>query len=438
VQKLFEKIGEIWTDMATNIIDPIATALSGLTGKGSEAIPVFAILGKVVDVIGMVLGTVSRIIGGTTGAIINLVSSIWESLVLIQKIDAYMKGGMTQALWDDMTAQADKAGKSWETFGNSVKDTVTGVTEYGKSALNDLLFGANDTGAGFENAFKEAGDGVRAGMLDMGKEIQETMKTVGEDSAGAASQVTKSWQETFAELSADLDRATQEFGVGSMQWQASFAAVVKHVEAGMQGIFDTVNSVWGAISGVLSQANKNQMTELDKQYEAQKAQIEATVTDEEAKTEALATLDAKYEAEKKKLQREAFEVERAGNILSTIMNTAVGVTNALATVPWPFNFIVAGIIGGLGAVQTALVASQVNPYANGGVAHGWSLVGEQGPELMNVGSPSRILPADETAAALGGAGDTNVNFYGDVNTELDVARIMQLAGAAYNAKRKGA
>jgi hypothetical protein len=39
-------------------------------------------------------------------------------------------------------------------------------------------------------------------------------------------------------------------------------------------------------------------------------------------------------------------------------------------------------------------------YAAGGVAQGWSWVGEHGPELMNVGSPSRVLSHKESLAAL--------------------------------------
>ncbi|MBE0629036.1 MAG: hypothetical protein IH603_05405, partial [Burkholderia vietnamiensis] len=41
-------------------------------------------------------------------------------------------------------------------------------------------------------------------------------------------------------------------------------------------------------------------------------------------------------------------------------------------------------------------------HADGGVASGWSIVGEQGPELVNFGSPGRVYTADQTNAALGG------------------------------------
>jgi hypothetical protein len=51
---------------------------------------------------------------------------------------------------------------------------------------------------------------------------------------------------------------------------------------------------------------------------------------------------------------------------------------------------------------TATLAA-IPGHAGGGVASGWSIVGEKGPELVNFGSPGRVYTADQTRAALGGA-----------------------------------
>lgn len=49
------------------------------------------------------------------------------------------------------------------------------------------------------------------------------------------------------------------------------------------------------------------------------------------------------------------------------------------------------------------------PHAKGGIASGWALVGEEGPELVNFTNPGRVYTAEQTAAALGGKGNpTNV------------------------------
>ena len=55
------------------------------------------------------------------------------------------------------------------------------------------------------------------------------------------------------------------------------------------------------------------------------------------------------------------------------------------------------------------VLSTLPPFANGGVANGWALVGEEGPELVNFSQPGRVYTAEQTAAALNGvAGSANV------------------------------
>lgn len=47
----------------------------------------------------------------------------------------------------------------------------------------------------------------------------------------------------------------------------------------------------------------------------------------------------------------------------------------------------------------------VGQFAKGGLARGWAVVGEEGPELVNFTTPGRVYTASQTAAALGGAGE---------------------------------
>jgi hypothetical protein len=63
-----------------------------------------------------------------------------------------------------------------------------------------------------------------------------------------------------------------------------------------------------------------------------------------------------------------------------------------------------------------LFRSIVPAHAGGGIASGWSLVGEQGPELAHFGSPARIYTADQTRAALYGGGGA-VQSVGGVSEE---------------------
>jgi hypothetical protein len=91
--------------------------------------------------------------------------------------------------------------------------------------------------------------------------------------------------------------------------------------------------------------------------------------------------------------KKAFQLQKALNISMAIMNTAKGVTNALGSVPFPFNLAVAGLIGAAGAVQIGAIASQ--QYSGrrfgGPVSNNDSyIVGENGPELFTPGATGRI------------------------------------------------
>ena len=74
-------------------------------------------------------------------------------------------------------------------------------------------------------------------------------------------------------------------------------------------------------------------------------------------------------------EAKARKVELATQMVMGIANTAQGVTKALATFAPPLSFVMAGIVGAMGAIQTALIAAQiakVKPvkYAEGGIISG--------------------------------------------------------------------
>lgn len=52
----------------------------------------------------------------------------------------------------------------------------------------------------------------------------------------------------------------------------------------------------------------------------------------------------------------------------------------------------------------ATPAVSVGAFAGGGIADGWAIVGEKGPELVNFDQPGRVYTAEQTAKALNGSG----------------------------------
>lgn len=99
----------------------------------------------------------------------------------------------------------------------------------------------------------------------------------------------------------------------------------------------------------------------------------------------------------------------------------------------PLGGILGGVIGGIGGIfgggtsfsagVTALAAPSIptpswvaglSGFAGGGIADGWAVVGERGPELAHFGSPSRVLSNADSARALGGGMQVSQNFTFDM------------------------
>jgi len=141
-----------------------------------------------------------------------------------------------------------------------------------------------------------------------------------------------------------------------------------------------------------------------------------------------------------KNNKKAFELNKALATAEAIVNTAQGVTKALASA----NYVQAILIGAMGAVQIATIQSQqYQGRAMGGpVQEGRPyLVGEQGPELMIPGTGGMIVPNKD----LGGR-QTVINFNITANDTTDFDKllvkrrglIVGLINNALNEKGQGA
>lgn len=101
-----------------------------------------------------------------------------------------------------------------------------------------------------------------------------------------------------------------------------------------------------------------------------------------------------------KMAMEMYVVKPLFNWLGGILNPAgksIGIGNV--SVPG-FSIKPLGAAFGIGDMS-------VGAHAKGGIAHGWSLVGEEGPELIDAVTPGRVYTAKQTREALAG-GPQNV------------------------------
>jgi hypothetical protein len=61
-----------------------------------------------------------------------------------------------------------------------------------------------------------------------------------------------------------------------------------------------------------------------------------------------------------------FPKQKGAAIAAAVINTAVGITKALSEVPWPWNWVQAGLIAAQGVAQIAAIRS-ANPSGSGSV-----------------------------------------------------------------------
>lgn len=149
-------------------------------------------------------------------------------------------------------------------------------------------------------------------------------------------------------------------------WQASWNNALEHIKNTQFDQLETIKSGWDDITGTITNFGQNMLTEQKSFSERCK--------------------------------------DLYNDLANSIMNTMMKVIMQGLVMK-----SVMGIFGMGGGSNIAFTSSAgwnpgyVTPkYAQGGIASGWSIVGERGPELVNFTSPGRVYTAEQTAAALSG------------------------------------
>tara|TARA_R110000803_G_scaffold102638_8_gene170750 strand:- start:1018 stop:3186 length:2169 start_codon:yes stop_codon:yes gene_type:complete len=159
----------------------------------------------------------------------------------------------------------------------------------------------------------------------------------------------------------------------------------------------------GRLTSIHAMSIQNQMAGIDAKQAKEREAMEASG----AGREALAELDKKHDKERAKIQSKAAKQNQLLGMANAAVNTAVGVTKALAT----GGPVLAAIVAAIGATEIGVIASTPIPaFASGGITAGGSvMVGERGAERVDLPAGSRITPNH----ALGGDGELMATVSGD-------------------------
>lgn len=213
----------------------------------------------------------------------------------------------------------------------------------------------------------------------------------------------------------DLENINKKIAQSSIQASED---VVTNWEDGLSRISDrfaAFGDVANQISGTLSSFFQNRIDEIeieiekiDEEKEAQLAALDEMTLSEEEREKRKEVIEKRAEKQKeqlekkkKKEQRKQAIIERTNNLIQAAVNTSLAVINALQTKPTPLGIALASIVGTMGTIQTAFIASQPIPqYAKGTQNHpgGPAIVGDAGKKELVI-TPKKeyfVTPAKPT------------------------------------------
>lgn len=186
--------------------------------------------------------------------------------------------------------------------------------------------------------------------------------------------------EEFSQLSDQLDQLYNQ----KAKLEREYSAVVEQeserqrqarLDAQAQSI-ETIGEIVQTADEFLGAMSEREIARLDEQKEARSKTIEdieerlQTATGKEKVElqkrliQEKAALDA-TETERARVEKQEAKRAKGFAIAQSVINTALAVTKALASLPPPANFIAAGVALAQGIAQTAIIAAQ--PAAKGGV-----------------------------------------------------------------------
>lgn len=188
----------------------------------------------------------------------------------------------------------------------------------------------------------------------------------------------------------------------------------------LQQAHDDMQMYSGSIIGIMqnafqiatnldNQELQNYKYSSDQKKAELKRQLDGKLISERQYNAKVAAIDEQYRAKEREAKKKQFERQKAASIIQAIINTALAVMNALATMPYPASIVMAALAGASGAAQIGVIASQPTPeFKYGGIL--------EGPSHENGGIPI-VINGKQYAEAEGGELITSRQFVSN-NPEL--------------------
>lgn len=157
-----------------------------------------------------------------------------------------------------------------------------------------------------------------------------------------------------------------------------------------------VQQIFGVVSDSMAiQADKD-LSRARKADQEERKRLERLLAhkkiNEKQYRSAIEKMDADLDEKQREQRKKAFKADKAMKIVMAVINTALAVVNALATMPYPASIVMAALAGAAGAAQIGVIAAQPMPqFAKGGYldgpshsAGGMAVIGHGGRKVAEV------------------------------------------------------
>jgi hypothetical protein len=368
-----------------------------------------------------------RIFIATMAPITGLVEALWDSFDMLKERALKLKEAFEALMRGDLKGAGDALSASFKNAGEDIKklgaEAAKNTTKHFKDGIKGVVDSYKRLPGEVKKIFDEIDDlsaevndnqkkRTKSSVKDT-KNAEQAKKAIIAQSMAAAKTLANDYFSHLKDLrQADLDdeirtlEKKHEANVEALELDrdTKLAALQEKQELldepARQKELDILEErKQAAIRADNEQLASEMQNEIDRINFAKKRQ------EEEAKIEAEFAAKAE-ELEKKKQAKisaaktKAAKADRNAAIITSLVNTAMAITSTLAQAPGGAisKGVQAAIIGGLGAAQTALIASKPIPqfaqgtsFSPGGLAE----VGERGPELVNLPQGSQVIPNNE-------------------------------------------
>ncbi len=198
-------------------------------------------------------------------------------------------------------------------------------------------------------------------------------------------------------------------------------AVTQQRLGNVQRILAAVSSMFSAIGNLGAANTQAELQRIYEEHARRREDIEATITDETVKADALSALDDEFNAKRKALQIDAAATQKKFATFNVLLSTAAAIINAFTVKPVVLAPALAALAAATGLAQLAAISKTPTPsFATGGSFE------TNGAELLRVGENpggrERVEITPLSSPNINGPGGTRVIVKLDSRTLLDVVQ----------------